>query len=82
MPEKNCLNIYTVYYNPSDYPNKWVVRRSEVMKPLSSAKIHNQEIVYVGNKEGLDKIKKEKFSYLHTIPRDPCDDPVIVECWL
>ena len=43
------LSTYTVYYNPQDYPGKWVVRRHEVAR---GAIIADPEPLVVGNSLG------------------------------
>jgi len=78
--ENKVLNLWTVYFNPSDHPNKYVVRRFEGDKPTLNG--------YVG-KDYEDCIKWLKNSAKACeqgepvkMERHPSDDPVIVETWI
>lgn len=70
---------FTIYFNPSDRPNKYVVR------PMF-AKEHNitpLPVIIVGNtyEEVLNKIPIEELK-LVCFAREVDDDKVIVETWL
>lgn len=78
-PVENCvdmekhLRIYCIYKNPSDYPNKFVVRCFWNDKP-------EQKPFAV-----VDKLEDARFQLpkgLYCINRHKFDDPVIVETWL
>lgn len=70
------LDIWTIYYNTSDLPGLYTARRSSIGRdgiiPASS--------VFIG--KTLDGIRTTIPKGLHRLPRDPFDDPVIVEVWL
>jgi len=71
------LNLWTVYANPSDYPGKYVARRSEVRGdgPTVTA-----DLIVA---DTLRAIREElRNRGLLCLARDPDDDPVIVEIWL
>ena len=66
------LDIYTVYFNPSDYPGLYVVRKFKGERPTDE--------LYTGKtiEDVRLKIPEDK----RQIGRMPGDDPVIVETWL
>jgi hypothetical protein len=72
------LAMWTVYKNPSDYPDKYVARRFDVdgdgPKPSASIIIA----------ESLEVLRETLEFELHLscLDRSPGDDPVIVETWL
>jgi hypothetical protein len=69
------LSIWTVYQNPSDYPGKFVARRSEITRDIT----HTNDM-FVANT--LEEIRALLPVGLHRIERYQLDDPVIVECWV
>ena len=79
MESSKGLYMYTVYRNPSDYPDKFVFRRfkCECGKPLPDL---SPLLVTDSYDNVLDFI--EKIGPLHCIPRQPEDDPVILETWI
>jgi hypothetical protein len=69
------LPMYTITQNPSDYPGKFVVRvqfcgAKPVMGPVVAI-----EDTLLGARMAIAPLS------LHCQPRDPSDDPVIVEVW-
>ena len=70
--------IYTIYDHPNDHPNSFVCRRYEVI--VGFPEPFPREIVAIGLtlKEVQDKLPEG----LALIPKDPNDDPKIVESWL
>jgi hypothetical protein len=72
---ENTLSIWTIRYNPSDFPGKFTARRHWIL-PTSIA---TQE-VFIG--ETLEEIRKMLPKGLYRIPRSPEDDPVIIESWI
>jgi hypothetical protein len=73
------MNLYTVYESPTDYPDKYVVRRWEIVDPdnVPVAK----EVFMIGS--DLNEIRNalQKMG-LYRIPRDESDDKKIVETWI
>lgn len=68
--------IFTVYFNPKDFPGKYVVRLFDADKPLRLITISDtlekaQATIPQGPPLGF-----------HRVNRSPTDDPVIVETWL
>lgn len=73
------MNIWTVYQNPGDHPDKHVARRFWLEKPT--------HVFFVG--PSLAAVRdwiREDARQLGCEPirldRSPADDPVIVESWL
>jgi hypothetical protein len=67
------LEIYVLYFNASDYPNKYVVRRW-----LGQTPDDNVLCVEDTLKDARSKIPKDKVM----LQRNEIDDPVIVETWI
>lgn len=68
----NSLRMYVIYDHPSDYPNCFVIRLWKDGQPTVGHMLTN-------TLEGARRLIPKG---LHCIPRDPTDDPVIVESWL
>lgn len=66
---RRFMAICTVYYNPSDYPNKYVVR------------ILNFPTDEIYVEDSLEAIRKHIPLDLYRQPRVQNDDPVIIENW-
>jgi len=69
------LEMFTVYFNPSDYPGKWVVRKWLVGKELQSD--HEPLIVCDSLQEARSAIPED----LCCLQRNDEDEPQIVETW-
>ena len=74
---KNLI-IYTVYFNPSDYPGKYVVRGYEIDGINPDGKPLECEVYETLNqaREPLSKLG------LYLLDRHMYDDACIVEVWL
>ena len=73
------MNLYTVYNSPSDYPDKFVVRRFEIVPPKNEPVAKN--VVIIGN--DLEEIRGAlRQMGLFPIPRDETDDIKIIETWV
>lgn len=71
------LDIWTVYDHPSDMP-EWFVARRSIVEPGSVTKTDEHM-----RSEYLDEIRRMLMNKgLTCIPRDPNDEPHIVECWI
>ena len=66
------LHIWTIYFDPSDFPGLYVARKFNVDKPTKEFK----------TAKTLEEIRLAIPQGLFCIPADPSDDPVIVESWL
>lgn len=71
------LNIWTVYERPRDFPQNYVARRSVV---YTGGKLVQTAEVRIA--ASLDEVRARLPPGLHCMPRDPKDDPVIVEVWI
>jgi len=69
--------MYTVYENPSDYPGKFVVRRSFVAGAQIFVDIAPTIVC-----DCLAEAREAIPSFYIRIDRHPGDDPKIVEVWL
>lgn len=67
------LSIYTVYKNPSDYKNKFVVRH--FMNDIP-------ERVPLIVADTLEEARKAIPDGMYRMDRQPDDDPVILEVWI
>lgn len=70
------LQVFCVYFNPSDYPKKYVVRRWLGMDP-------DREPVVIADtlEEAREKLKKLN-PYIDRRFFHPDDDAVILETWI
>lgn len=68
----NDFSLWTVYEKPADYPAQWVARRHTLVGPTAAA-------VFALS---LDAVCEKLPPGLYCIPRQPDDEPCIVETWL
>lgn len=76
--EKLFMSIWTIYYDPRDYPGKYVTRRHDIFRdnrPPQASREH-----YVGNT--LDEVRARIPLGLVRLLRSEGDEPQIVECWV
>jgi hypothetical protein len=66
------MPIWAIYFNPKDYPGKFVLRKWINDIPTDE--------VYTA--DSLDEIRMKVPLGLMCIKRYPQDDPVIVETWI
>lgn len=71
------MEQYVVYYNPSDYPKKFVVR-GIVVTPDGFIRMRHKASVHDTLEEARSSVPQ---GYL-CIPPHQDDDPVIVETWI
>lgn len=69
---KQLLILWVVYFNPSDFPGKWVVRKWILDQPT-----HEHFLA-----DSLEGIRSAIPKGLYRIEREPGDDAVIIETWL
>lgn len=76
MADPNDLSVWTVTENPSDHPGKFVARRHVVgrgeVRPTDDHHIADT----------LAEVRDMLPAGLYPLPRQPGDDPVIVESWI
>jgi len=68
---------YTVYFNPSDYPGEYVVRRFVI----SGMNILQDKDIWA-RRQTLEEARKTIPRTQALMARHPSDDPVIVEVWI
>jgi hypothetical protein len=73
---RDCLSIYTVFDNPTDYQGQFVVRRFE----SRGTGVTPCEVVATG--KSLTEVRDQLPKGLMKLDRHPNDDPNIVETWL
>ena len=78
MPK--ILNLWTIYQNTTDYPGLFVARRFELDRPTNDT-FADKEI------EAVRRWVREHASQSgqgvpHRLPRQPEDDPLVVETWI
>lgn len=73
MVDESKLSLYTIYEKPLDYPDNFVVRRFEYDQPTTDVFVFNTL------EDARSPLRRHG---LHCLPRDPNDDPMIVETWL
>jgi hypothetical protein len=70
------MTMYTIYFNPSDYPGRYVCRQSEI----------TPDCITKGRAWDFPTLMEARAIPLglglERINRHPADDPVIVECWI
>ena len=71
------LEIFTIYFNPIDFPGKYVVRRFQIER---AGPIADAEPLIVC--DTLDEARNAIPDGLYCMPRQERDDPQIVENWL
>lgn len=71
------MDLYTVYYNSTDYPNRYVVRRFTIRAQGWTA-----DWTPLAVADTLEDVRQAIPPGLHCLPRDPHDEPQIVEVWL
>lgn len=79
MSERRALPMATIYDHPSDYPDHFVVRIIEV-GPTGPGNMRSVGVHLADTLEGARRMVPSQFDY--RLPRDPSDDPVIVETWI
>ncbi len=70
------MEVFVVYHNPRDYPGLYVVRRQVAGRGTITI-----DIQPLGVSATLEGIRSFIPPHVKRFPRDPNDDPVIVEVW-
>lgn len=73
-----ALELWTVYRNPIDYPDKYVARKF-LIEPAPVMPVATNNIFVANDLHGIRAMLPPG---LYCLPRHPEDDPVIVECWI
>ena len=78
--EEEMLSVYTIYDHPKDHPTKFVLRKSLAGSVDGKATVqHTNEYVCC---DPLEEARRYVPPGLYCMPRQPEDDPVIIESWL
>ena len=73
---KSVLDIYVVYEHPTDYPDKFVLRKWAI----TPNEIHPEKTVIV--EDTLEALHKHVPHNMARIERNILDEPQIIEIWL
>lgn len=74
--QAHLLGMWTVARNPADFPDKFVARKWLIgRRDLTPTVDHHVA-------DTLDDVRAMLPHGLHPVPRNPNDDPVIVESWI
>jgi hypothetical protein len=72
----NDLIMWTVYEKPRDYPNDFVARAFAIRR---GGMVPLERIIVAPT---LNALRARMPFGLYRLPREPADDPIIVETWL
>ncbi|KOF57843.1 MULTISPECIES: hypothetical protein [Clostridium] len=75
---KGNIALFTIYKNPKDFANKYVVRLWEINRQLGNSFATKYCVV----KGTLEECRNSLPEGLYKIDRFKSDDPVIVEIWI
>lgn len=75
---KPSLTVWVVYFNPRDYPGKFVLRGQDVF-PGQDEPVPQTGCLVRDTIEDIRQPLEERGLYRE--PRQPQDDPAIVEVW-
>ncbi len=73
MDQDEPLSIYTIYFNPTDYPGRYVTRRYDVYPDRTEA---GSAVIT----DSLEAARAYLPEWLHKL--SPMDPPPIVEVWV
>jgi len=75
--EQGMLPMWTIYDHPLDFPAHFVVRM-HVVDGSGEPKVYCFGVVCLS----LEDAREQVPVYCTRLPREPADDPMIVETWL
>lgn len=70
------LSMWVVTENPTDFPGQFVAREWLIGSGCRAVTANHHVAAT------LAEVRDMLPPLLHRLPRDPKDDPVIVECWI
>jgi hypothetical protein len=85
------LPLFVIYQRPSDYPNSFVVRVFDLYNAARAAAREGKTVVFEGSfllppqfvvYPSLEIARTALPPGLTRLPRDPSDEPHIVESWI
>jgi len=74
----DAMETYTVYFNPTDYPGRYVVRRFWL--GIAPEPVADQDWFFVG--DSLVAVRERVPPHCIRFNRYPDDEPQIVEWWV
>lgn len=74
------ISSWTIYHNPKDFPGLFVARRFELDKPTDDHFTHT-DVECVRQWVHAEAVNSGQGSP-YCLPRQPQDDPVIIETWI
>lgn len=83
LPIRDRFSVYTIYDHPKDHPDYYVLRPWDVIDGKDAPRIAPNGLPVCGLFKELESAREWCAQYgLHRLPRQPGDDPVIVETWI
>jgi hypothetical protein len=81
-PEKPFMSLWTVYYDPKDFPGKYVVRRGDIFRSKTPSGEHHMpsDEYYVA--DSLEEVRGKIPWGMVCLHRAEEDEPQIVEVWV
>lgn len=79
--DKSALAMWVVYENPSDFPGKFVVREWRTSAAGIQRAVEPTAVVD-SLAQAREAVTEASPMALTVMPRNPEDDPTIVEVWL
>lgn len=73
------ISQYVVYFNPSDYPGKFVVRRFDILRRIPEPVPAKEPLIVT---DDLERARCAVPFGLHRLPRFAGDDANILEVWI
>jgi hypothetical protein len=78
MKDYDTLEIWTITRRPIDLPGVEYAARAHRIKPGGKTEVAAEHL----QADTLEEIRAALPPHLFRLPRQPGDDPVVVECWL
>ena len=78
--KEHKLQTFTIYYDPTDYPGKYVCRQFHLDKPTANHFVHDDYDMVIHWMH--EQFKKLNQGYPYRMPRLDNDDPKILEVWM
>jgi hypothetical protein len=78
IQEKPFMSVWTVYYDPRDYPGKYVVRRHDIFRSRTGSYPSDEHYVA----DSLEAVRERVPFGMACLMRSEGDEPQIVECWI
>jgi hypothetical protein len=81
-PEKPFMSMWTVYFNPSDFPGKYVARRFDIFRNKTISGEHSLPSIEHFVADSLQEIRERIPFGMVCLMRSEGDDANIVETWV